>query len=92
MPKYIMKCGHADNSKLELSDGTKIPTCAICGCVNIEKEITNPTEGLEGRKAICTQHQGSGDGATQSRWDLPFFKYRPEYVTDEYYCGCFGWD
>lgn len=92
MSKYIMKCGHADNATLELPDGTKAPACAICGCIEIVKEITDPTECLEGRKAICNQHKGSGNGETHSNWNLPFFEYRPKCDTDTYYCGCRGWN
>lgn len=92
MSRYIMKCGHPDNTKLELPDGTKIPACAICGCTDIKKEITELTEGLEDRMAVCNQHKNGKPTPIPSRWDLPFFEYRPECDTDTYYCGCWGWD
>lgn len=47
------------------------------------------TDGLEGRMARCTYNCGS---KTQSKWELPFFKYQPDNEYDSYYCGCFGWD
>ena len=28
----------------------------------------------------------------KSSFDLPFFEYRKDKKTDEYYCGCKGWD
>lgn len=89
---YVMKCGHTANSNRLMPDGTKIPSCVICGCIDIAYECTG-TSGLEGRKAICTQHKQGGDcRPVPSSWDLPFFRYRPDKEYDEYYCGCWGWD
>lgn len=93
MSRYMMKCGHADNAQINLPDGTIKPICAICECMNVEKEINEPTEGLTGRMAICTDHKyGKANEPVNSRWDLPFFEYRPNCEYDSYYCGCYGWD
>lgn len=88
IPKYLMKCGHADNATLTTGQEA-IPVCAIYGCTEIEKQIENYTEGLEGRYAKCTMGE---HGIVPSRWNLPFFEYRPDNKYDNYYCGCRGWD
>jgi hypothetical protein len=31
-------------------------------------------------------------GKEPSRFDLAFFKHKPDEEHDEFYCGCFGWD
>lgn len=80
---YLMKCGHASNAT---SEGK--PACAICGCIDIIKECKG-IEGLEGRKAKCSQ---CGKSIVNSKWELPFFKHRPDREYDTYYCGCWGWD
>lgn len=89
MKKYLMKCGHVVNA----TDGNSKPVCAIClgnddaKATEIDREVTG-SEGLEGRSATCEMCNKQ----TQSRWGLPFFKYRPDKPTDSYYCGCMGWD
>lgn len=87
-----MKCGHADNAVLVQKDGSKIPFCAICNCGEIAKEITESTEGLKERTAVCLQHKSGGNKPVPSNWNLPFFQYKPNNQYDEYYCGCWGWD
>lgn len=79
-----MKCGHVNTAVVQ---GTKEPCCPICGCFRVEKEITEPTEGLEGRIAECCYCSHTED----SSWSLPFFKYQPDKEKDEFYCGCHGW-
>lgn len=89
---YLMKCGHV----AQAIDSNGKPCCAICAGIKEEafivaKEIDvtkNPAEGLEGRKAKCPY---CGE-TTDSRWNLPFFQYKPNSDTDDYYDGCFGWD
>lgn len=88
---YIMKCGHPNSKEIDMTDGTQQPICEICGCMDIVKKIAEPTEGLEGRFAICYQHKGNNK-PIPSRWDLPFFKYNAGCKYDFYYCGCYGWD
>lgn len=83
--KYLMACGCVNIAVT--SDGK--PACPIHDCLEIKREIVSPTEGLEGRKARCSYHCGS---ESESKWTLPFFKYKPNEQYDEYYCGCFGWD
>lgn len=91
MAKFIMKCGHTDNSTWQRGK-EQVPYCVICSCDEIEREIKSPFDGLEGRMAICGQHKDiSEKSIVPSRWDLPFFKYRPQEPYDAYYCGCWGW-
>lgn len=90
--KYIMKCGHTSNSYITMSDGTHKPVCLICDCMDILREVTAPTDGLDDRMAICTQHKYGISKPVQSNWSLPFFQYRPDHKYDSYYCGCWGWN
>ena len=83
-----MECGHVANAK----DENGKPVCVICAGYNegaylIEKEAEG-TEGLEDRKARCAYCRD----VCESRWNLPFFEYRPDNEYDSYYCGCRGWD
>ena len=85
---YLMKCGHVANAY----DPYGNPVCVICAGITddadiIEKECRGSV-GLEGRTAKCPECGLK----TKSRWDLPFFKYRPDNEFDEYYNGCYGWD
>lgn len=77
--EVMMKCGHTANA---VCDGK--PCCVICNCF----ETKDDRPSLEGRMAKC----GECGHITQSRYDLPFFLYRADKDTDEYYCGCHGWD
>ena len=87
-----MKCGHADNAIWQKGK-EQVPYCVICNCVEIERELKSPYDGLEGRMAVCGEHkERREESLTPSRWNLPFFKYRPECSHDLYYCGCWGWD
>lgn len=85
----LMKCGHVAQAK----DGKGNPCCAICAGINpdgmiVDRECSG-TDGLEGRTARC----GYGAHAdVPSKWELPFFEYRPDKPFDSYYCGCKGWD
>ena len=71
MKKYLWKCGH-------VSEGDK---CSICGCVELQFQIHNIRDHLDGRLAIC------GNKIIKSRWDLPGFIYRPD---EEYDLFLFG--
>lgn len=86
---YLMKCGHVGNARDEHGS----VCCAICAGIKpeafqIDKHCSG-NDGLEGRTATCLYNCGS---KTQSKWELPFFKYQPDKEYDSYYCGCFGWD
>jgi hypothetical protein len=86
---YLMKCGHLGTGRLHPSGK---PICAICAgrtadAETIEREC-HGTEGLEGRTARCSQC----GGLSPSRWELPFFEYKPNLEHDWYYNGCRGWD
>ena len=88
MKKYLMKCGHI----AQATDFEGKPVCAICAPydkgVTVDKVIKDEKDGLEGRKARCSWCGHT----TESRWNLPFFEYRPDKDTDSFYCGCGGWD
>ena len=79
-----MKCGHVVDKEHIKYD--------LCNCTTILREVQTDIDGLEGRKARCYQHKGGNPPLVQSRWNLPFFNYRPDKETDEYYCGCWGWE
>ena len=88
MNRFLMKCGHVSNG-LDKDDK---PVCVICagirpGYNEVLTEVDG-TYGLEGRQAKCP-YCGK---LTQSSWDLPFFKHKPDKEFDEFYDGCFGWD
>jgi hypothetical protein len=76
----LMKCGHVAMAH----DIKGNPYCIICDC----KEVAEELPSLEGRMATCSYcgHE------KKSSFDLPFFEYRKDKKTDEYYCGCKGWD
>lgn len=85
---YLMKCGHVANAH----DPYGNPVCVICAglsdLANIIERECRDNIGLEGRIAKCPECGAT----TESRWDLPFFKYRPNKESDEHYDGCYGWD
>ena len=92
MTRYLMECGHVANAeKIDPPNNDRKPVCAICDCDKIVKEARGADE-LEGRQAVCSQHKGCSPSVTSSRWELPFFNYRPDEKYDTYYCGCWGWD
>lgn len=81
-----MACGHAANGHTR--DGE--PCCAIClsilpGATKVATEQPN----LVGRFAYCIY---GNHGKVPSSLTLAWFAYRPNDVSDDYYCGCFGWD
>lgn len=84
---YLMKCGHAANARDEYGN----PCCLICmpkpEAMQIDRHCKG-RDGLDGRFACCNECGKK----TESRWELPFFKYCPDQITDKYYCGCWGWD
>lgn len=91
--KPLMKCGHT----AQAVDGKGNHICAICMCDEIETDIFD----LTGRKARCIYfgqafmfggRRVTCHGETDSRYELPFFKNKPDSEHDEYYCGCWGWD
>jgi len=81
---YLMACGHVAQSQ-----GRFGPSCAICFGIDPRSEIVVPKPRLDLRQARCFECSRK---PVASSWDLPFFSYRPAEKTDEYYCGCRGWD
>ncbi len=82
MSNQLMKCGcvaHGKNAQ------TMQPWCVTHDC----EEPAEALPSLEGRSATCCYGHHA---KVPSKWDLAFFRYRPESTEDEYYCGCYGWD
>jgi len=84
MDNIMMVCGHAATVNRRMPDGHDMPCCVICCCD--ETAMNQPV--LDGRIATCVY----GGSPVESAVTLPFFKYRRDCDTDQYYCGCFGWD
>ena len=89
----MMMCGHSAQGV----DGTGAPVCVVC-FGRPEAATVAPAPDLGGRMATCTYKDGGKlrkhpDGApVPSSTSLAFFKRHPTAATDEYYCGCWGWD
>lgn len=89
----FMKCGHSAQAR----DSKGRPACAICiGTHPGATVVEGSPPSLEGRFATCSySRRRDGKPCTSRRpssFDLPFFEHRPRNDTDEYYCGCWGWD
>ena len=91
MSDKLMKCGHTAQGRTK----DHKPVCVICIGLTPDAEIEVP-EGerpdLTGRTAECTQCKNRPSNTSPSKFSLPFFEHRPNYDTDRYYCGCWGWD
>ncbi len=55
---------------------------------SILSELTT-TEGARHARCSCG---GEADSAQPDGRVLPFFLKRPDRETDEFFCGCRGWD
>ena len=95
MSGVLMKCGHIAQG---INAKTGKPTCLICVGLTPDAEIVDdaPPSLLEGRMAECCYSHGR-DGRpckkkVPSSYSLPFFEHRPDKETDQWYCGCWGWD
>jgi hypothetical protein len=93
-PTEMMKCGHAANATMNGK-----PVCAICFMATSDDAATIVVEApdLSGRRATCSYRTGrDGQGhdpqGVPSSVNLAFFEYLPNQPTDQYYCGCWGWD
>jgi len=80
----LMKCGHAPNG----TDSKGNPVCVICIGFTEKARIVAEEPNLEGRTARCTYCGQERPSSTK----LAFFEYRPDQPTDDYYCGCRGWN
>ena len=96
MSDILMKCGHTANAVQKTENGD-IPACVICNC----SDIAESKPDLTGRKAKCSYfgktftyggQKVTCHGEADSKYNLPFFEYKPQGKFDEYYCGCWGWD
>lgn len=81
----MMKCGHT--SQATRGDGR--PSCVICVGINPGAEVVDDAPApLDGRNATCCYCKASKPSSP----DLAFFESRPSRTTDDFYCGCRGWD
>lgn len=95
----LMQCGHTAQGTTTI-DGEVVPACVICYMGHADDKAITPTDerpSLEGRMMTCSYKHGR-DGtlhdppSVPSSWSAAFFRHRPDNDTDEYYCGCWGWD
>jgi hypothetical protein len=80
----IMACGCAAQGTKTVGD-QDVACCVVHNCdiaADVQPDLTD-------RKAVCTY---SGHRPIDSRFNLAYFVYRPDQETDQYYCGCYGWD
>lgn len=89
MDTPMMKCGHAANATTK-RDGKDIPSCVICSPKPEATIIDDAPDSLEGRMAKCAYRDCKS--AQPSSSNLAFFEHKKDKPTDEYYCGCRGWD
>jgi len=58
-------------------------------CTNCAYKAFTGAIDLTGRWAKCGYHCGA---ERPSAWGLAFFEYKPERDSDNFYCGCMGWN
>lgn len=80
----FMACGHSANAT---SEGK--PCCILCVPDKKAYEVVPHPPDLAGRIAECVYKCGS---KRESNYNLAFFNHTPNLPTDNYYCGCYGWD
>jgi hypothetical protein len=92
-----MACGHVANATNEAG----APCCAFCVGMHEGAEQVAQDQALAGRLARCTYYGGRGQkgqlcrsemSSEEAREHQAFFGYRPHMDTDEFYCGCWGWE
>ena len=85
-----------------------IPVCCIHDCIDVAEigpdlagRVAKCSYGgsckNRQRKYGDTSYAEGYDEKTGHAWatsslDLPFFKHCPDKDSDEFFCGCFGWD
>lgn len=84
MNNMLMKCGCSANAKLKVNEEW-VDACAVHMCSDVHENPPN----LDNRVAYCSYGRHAEKA---SNTKLAFFRYRPDKPTDEYYCGCYGWD
>lgn len=89
--KPMMACGHSANAVRVMSDGSRVPSCAICVGTNDDNLRVVEAPDLTGRRARCGYFRSCGSEQPASV-DLWFFEHRPDREYDEYYCACRGTD
>jgi hypothetical protein len=81
----ILTCGCAPNCKLNLDGKGYVDGCGPHLCVTFAKEQPD----LSNRIASCFCGRTAPSKDPQY---LAFFTHKPSRDTDEFYCGCRGWD
>ena len=84
MKAYLMKCGCGNSGAYRITAKGPVPVCSIHG----EFVVVEPPIDLHMRKAQCLYCSKE----TESKIELAFFKYQPSAESDQWYCGCFGFD
>jgi hypothetical protein len=89
MANVLMQCG-CTTTAIRRSDGK--PVCITHWGISPGADV--PAEvlpDLTGRAMRCT-YDRKGESERASNVQAAFFKHRPDKATDEFYCGCWGWD
>lgn len=81
----LMSCGCAANARMSRPDGRGLVPGCLAHCNTTPMPV--PPK-LEGREASCS-HCGKRAPSSER---LAFFRHRPADETDQFYCGCWGWD
>ena len=85
MSAPMMRCGCAASGT---NTATGAPVCVVhVGLLASAEIVDDAPPTLEGRMATC-----GGSRPVPSSPSLAFFVSRPNRETDEYYCGCAGWN
>ncbi len=93
MPRQFMKCGHTSQGEYtDKETGERKPVCVSCAGIREGAYEVETEPDLTGRIAECSYYGSRCKSSTESRVQLPFFTHHPQSDTDEYYCGCYGWD
>jgi hypothetical protein len=83
MANVLMKCGCRANSSYMGK-----PACVIHALTDRGAYEVAETPDLTGRTAKCHYCNYT----SPSSLSLPFFAFHPERGSDDFYCGCRGWD
>jgi hypothetical protein len=107
MTKPMMMCGHAANATNAATGAPICAICAgMTPNAKIVDTTVPDLDGRVAICSYAQRstdpegfHQGGGQYARQqfkngreSSTSLAFFKHQPAEATDQFYCGCWGWD
>ena len=81
----MMACGHAAQGHRHMEDGSRVPSCITCSCIEVEK---NPPD-LSHRRARCAYWEHGGCRSEEPSGALPFFEYLgPDSPESRERCQC----